>query len=233
MIIRNASVSALTREAGLIHEISSLLAPSYENHRPLLERELAKNTHGYLGYSEAGALVAFFLVGWGAPVSEMIYLGLSASRETEKGTGAALRLYLRFLEDARQDEQARNCRFELWMTTAHPMVWAIINRIFAEVTPAMDGSFSSTDSIRARQLRSYMGVDQNTDNPFRLGLIASDTRYSEREAMRCADANARLQTDIFEKYDIREARGDRLLTMARVPSTPRKGLPVRNSPSAL
>jgi hypothetical protein len=199
-----------------------LIAPSYVDARPLLDRELRVNSIGYLLRGEQGRLRAFFLAGYGFPPQVggevAVFLGLSACREDDKNRGLTIYLYRQFNRDAAAWESTYRQRLRLWATTGHPLIWAICRRVWDVEWPRVDGTYSPEAEQLAWELRRQLPDRyQRGEHPFICRQSATSTLYSDAEVLRCMDARRKLKQDIFGQFQIDERAGDRLLMLARVP----------------
>jgi hypothetical protein len=220
MITQSLTADMLT-DPRLVSEMFEILAPSYIDARPVLDRELRNNTTGYLLHDESSQLAAFFLVGYGVPGpvegNSVVYLGLSACREADKNHGQTIRLYRQFIQDALAWEAERRERLLLWGTTAHPLIWLICRRLWDVEWPQEDGSFTPVGEQLAWELRRQLsGQYRLGDHPFVCRKVATGTRYSNAEVERCESARRKLAHDIFTQFRIDESNGDRLLMLARL-----------------
>jgi hypothetical protein len=220
--ITKAPLVDLRSDPVLTAEIRTLLAPSYEDAGPVLARELENNTDAYLLRDASGRLQALFMVGWEKPGrvagQPVVYLGLSACREENKGRGLTIRLYRQFNRDGAAWEAAEGERLLLWATTAHPLIVAVSHRFFEVLAPKTDGSVPDEAAALAEDLRGRLPAEYRTDpHPLILRGVATCTRYSASESARLEAARAQLERDLFREWDVDERRGDRLLLLGRVP----------------
>jgi hypothetical protein len=220
-MITQRATADMVIDQELVAEMLDLLAPSYIDARPVLDRELRNNTTGYLLQDEASRLTAFFLVGFGVPGpiggDATVYMGLSACREADKNRGQTIRLYRRFIRDAHVWEAQHGKRLRLWATTAHPLVWSICRRFWDVEWPKEDGSYTAVGEELAWALRRQLSERYwDGDHPFICRKVATGTKYSESESERCELARRKLAMDIFGQFQIDERCGDRLLMLARL-----------------
>jgi hypothetical protein len=220
MIVQRPTAGILA-DAPLVAEMLGLIAPSYVDAGPLVDRELRVNTTGYLLYGDERRLKAFFLVGYGFPGrvgGELaVFLGLSACREEDKNRGLPLRLYRRFITDGLAWETDHGERLRLWATTAHPLIWSICRRFWDVEWPREDGTFSPDAAELAWELRRQLPERyQRGEHPFICRQSATTTLYSDQEVKRCEAARRKLAHDMFAKFQIDERNGDRLLMLARL-----------------
>ena len=224
---RKLDIQSLRDNEGLVAQLLSLLASSYVDPQPLLARELDRNTSVYLALDPRGQISAFFFVAWHHPAHLLpltpVYMGLSACREQDKGAGATIRLYRQFILDAIAWETASRKRLLLWATTAHPLIFLVIHRLFCNVSPSLTGTFSADAQQLAATIRDQVyGRSERSENPFVIKHLCPDTRYSEGESRRCESSRLKLNPDVFTTFDIQEARGDRLLVLGELATKSRK-----------
>lgn len=227
MIVQCPTIDILA-DSRLVAEMLELIAPSYVDAGPLVERELRINTTGYL-LRDAERLKAFFLVGYGFPGrvgGELaVFLGLSACREEDKNRGLPLRLYRQFIADGLAWEASHGERLRLWATTAHPLIWSICRRLWDVECPRQDGTFTPEAAALAWELRGQLPERyRRGEHPFICRQSATGTLYSEQEVGRCEAARGKLSHDIFGQFQIDERRGDRLLMLARLTAEPGRGV---------
>jgi hypothetical protein len=209
---------------GPLHdELVALITPTYVDAPAFMEEEYRKNDRIYLLRDAAGALAAFFLVGWqrmelDGVERQTVFLGLSAARET--GRGLARQLYAAFNADARAWQAQHGERILVWFTTATPIVCGVAWRIFSETEPRPDGTFSAKTAATARQVLRTRDLERKLDaaHPFVLRGAAT-TRYSASELTRIAAVDYEPAGALLSRLTIDERRGDRILFLAHVPPT--------------
>lgn len=223
MAIISRCVADVRDDSELVQEMLCLLGPSYEDPKPLLGRELGRNTQALMVRDERARLRAFFLVGWHVPPDDddlgpLVYLGLSAARIEDKSLGLPLSLYHAFLDEAKSWEVQHNQQLLLWGTTALPLVWRIVHRTFANVRPGLDGEFNSGDDrlMEAVLLRAGFKRPVGAES-FILRGVSADTRYTAMALAREEAPRRRASSAVFDRYRIDEAAGDRLAFLAGVP----------------
>jgi hypothetical protein len=221
MKTKKALIDDVRADPRLVSEIRDLLAPSYEDARAVLDRELDNNSDAYLLTNDAGRLDAFFMVGWGRPPQiagmSAVYLGLSACRQEHKGRGLTIRLYRQFIRDAATWEATHQERLLLWATTAYPLILAVFYRFFDVLAPRPDGVCTDEVSRLAWDLRSQLaGRYRAGPHPLVFRGVATATRYSDGEFARLEASRSQLDHDLFREWEIDERRGDRLLLLGHV-----------------
>src|SRR5437870_4360782 len=120
-------------------ELTELATPSYEDPRPVVDRELAHCDTLYLARDAGRRLVCFYLIAHemvevtGQRSIPTVYMGLSATRQDTKSSGKIAALYTRALEDAWRWQAEIGQRVVLWGTTATPSVYLAVH-LFLSVT---------------------------------------------------------------------------------------------------
>lgn len=206
-----------------INDLFQLTKPYYVDAKNVLERELHHNTSIYQLRDMQQRLLSFFMVGWekhkiGHEFKDVVYLGLSCANENSKENRFASRAYYYFTVDAYFYEQQRNSKLILYGTTATPVVLLTLSKIWDNVRPSLDGSYSPRDKILIEAIKKSTGLDTfSSDHPFVLKAVAKNTRYSTKEANRLLEFVNKNNIQTFENLSIREADGDRLLITCTVP----------------
>jgi hypothetical protein len=205
-------------------EITDLVTPSYVDARAVLAREFEHNDVAYLARDIGGRLVAFFLVAWEdipieGQLTPTVYLGLSATSQSTKGTGTVREAYSAFIADAVAWEQEQGRRLVLWGTTATPSAYNAVRLLFADLQPLPDGGFSPTQVAAVARFRECLGVGPPAadEHPFVLRGVAANTLYAPEESARITRISRDKQFRLFDLLGIDERRGDRLLLLCRVP----------------
>ena len=216
------STPADAQASGLVTEMASLLAPSYVDCTAVLARELDHCDRLYLARDVQGRLATFFLTAFEdvtveGTVVPTAYLGLSAARPDLKNSGVVRQLYEAFLIDAGKKEVATCRQLVLWFTTATPSAYKAGQVLFADVEPAVDGSYRTTSVALAAALRYRLHAATGA-HPFVLKGIADRTRYSADEVERIRLVNQRHGFHLLADLGVEESQGDRLLVIAKVPA---------------
>jgi hypothetical protein len=207
-------------------EIADLISPKYINTAALLEREIGHCNTLYLRRDAQGSLTCFFMVASetlslnSEGTLAILYLGLSATKDTDEHTGQVTALYARCLADAVRWEREHSQRLILWGTTATPTIYLGVRLILAEANPDLHGRYAKDSAVIAQALRSKLQIPaaNSTENPFVLKGIANDTQYAPPEAERLQKLARRKEFDLFESLGIDERKGDRLLFIGRTPT---------------
>lgn len=217
--IKNISDLTVSEERNLFH----ILSPFYLDPTDLLERELAKNDSIYLLKDEKEEIVAFFMVGWKKYQSleknmDLVYLGLSCVSIKFQDNGFASRLYYKFTCDAFNFEVQNKVKILLYGTTATPVVLKTLPKIWDNVYPELDGTYSNEAKYAVELVKKFSGLGEfSGEHPFVLKGVAKGTKYSMFEESRLKELELRNGIDTFKVLNIDEKLGDRLLIICSVP----------------
>lgn len=221
----------LIKETKLINELTSaeikniflLTKPYYLDSSSVVKRELKHNNVIYLLKNDSSVIVAFFMVVWEKMIllseeREVVYLGLSCASQDNQEDRFASKVYYNFTIDAYNHQQQNNTKLILYGTTATPVVLLTLPKIWDNVKPGLDGSYSQVDLELIECLKIASGLNKfSADHPFVLKRVAVNTRYSIRETQRLKEFEQRNDLTIFENLNINEADGDRLLITCNIP----------------
>lgn len=200
-----------------------LTKPYYLDPSNVFERELRHNTTIYLLKDHSGIILSFFMVAWEKHIiqcrqRDVVYLGLSCANQNNQEKRFASMVYYHFTRDAFAYEQENKERVILYGTTATPVVLSTLSKIWDDVRPDLEGAYSQNDREIIEDIKRSTGLDKfSSGHPFVLTGIASNTRYSAIEEARLKEFEIRNGIRIFEKLNINEAKGDRLLITCNVP----------------
>ena len=207
-----------------IERMFQLMKPYYIDPTSLLERDLKHNTNIYLLKDDIDNLLSFFMVGWEKhfiddKLSSVVFLGLSCANQKFQERKFASKVYYYFTKDAFDYEQLNNEKLILYGTTATPVVLLTLSKIWDNVKPLQDGSYTEYDKIIIDAIKKSTGLDKySSDHPFVLKRIAIKTKYSVNEEARLKEVEIKNNIKIFEKLNIDEANGDRLLITCNIPN---------------
>jgi hypothetical protein len=215
---------AFRRDPRLRAAIDSIMASSFIDEVGRLEWVLDRCDTLYLSLDGRGELSCFFLVAWETLSVDgqdrpALYTGLCAARQAQKGTGSIVKLFNYCMFEAQQREQCSWTKLVIWGMTATPSVLLPIRKVFANIQPADDGTYTEESARVALAIRRRLGASHAADaHPFVFPRLAAGVRYSEQERRRIAAVCRAKQFVLFERLGINEARGDRLLFVAEVPA---------------
>ncbi|WP_035716063.1 hypothetical protein [Christiangramia echinicola] len=215
-------ISSLTKKD--LNEIELLLKEYYEEPNHLLNEELRKNSRIDFYRKPGSGIEAFFMTGWGeiSIASEkrlLIYLGLSCVNNKFKEKKLASKLYYFFTREALKKQSNIAKPIILFGTTATPVILLTLPKIWDNVEPNLDGSYSKFGGEIIRQIRKeYNLYSAGTEHPFVLKNIAVKIRYSRIERERFKEVCERFNLKTFESLDIDETKGDRMLILCNLPS---------------
>src|SRR5262249_19523830 len=155
--------------------------------------------------------------------------GLTAARPDQKGTGTSIRLYRHAVSEAQEREQVQQRKLIVWGTLASPIAYRIARKVFANLQPSLDGTYSEDAERVARAVQRKLRVAQTPGaHPFVFPRLVAGVRFTEAERRRLADVCRAKSFSLFDRLGIDEVRGDRLLFVAAVPDPPTR--PARPMP---
>ena len=202
----------------LLQSIAQLLKPSYVSTDAILQREEEHCKKTYYIKNKDYKLIGFFMVNWeDLNDKPSVYLGLSAVDKDYKSSGLISLVYLKFIEDALRFEREQSKQLILYGTTVVPNVFKTIHMLFRNVSPRKDGSYSERASKLAAAYRRQSELSESK-NPFVFKGVAADTQYSDMEKQRLKAMVEKHNFRLFEKLNILEEQGDRLLMIMYLPA---------------
>ena len=213
-------VEHFKQDIGLIDEIFDITASSYLSTTDLLGREIQHNQDIYLARDEDGKLLAYFMVNFEETAGHnACYLGLSACRQSHKGNGLVKSLYQKLVDDCKEKEAVSGQKILLWWTTATPVVYYWFNKHIAGVQPNLNGDYTpeGADLIRKIIAEAYPNAFTDSEHPFILRGAAVNTHYAPAEVARLSEIARTLNLQVFEKFHVVEAAGDRFLMFGYTP----------------
>lgn len=190
----------------------SVVSPHYESLGGLFERDWAFCDTAYVAYAPEGTVSGFFLTrdhhieGIGAAC----FFGLSAGLLSARGRSSTVKLYERALEDANNKTE----RPLIWGTTISPIVYRAVSAYLSDFAPSEP--INDVQRERARLVvrdRAPWGWPLNEDNPFALRGLSPNVRYSP--AVVSSINMMRRRAGIFDRWNLVEEAGDRLLFLGR------------------
>ena len=205
--------------AGIFH----LTKPFYIDSSNVVARELKHNDTIYLLKDNSSTIVSFFMVNWEKHTiqqrdKDVVYLGLSCAAQNHQEKHLASKVYYHFTKDAFSYEEETGEKLMLYGTTATPVVLLTLSKIWDDVKPETDGSYSHSDKVLIEDIKRSSGLDKfSSDHPFVLKGIATDTKYAVAEETRLKEFQIKHSIKIFKTLKINEANGDRLLITCKVP----------------
>jgi hypothetical protein len=177
----------------------------------------------YLSLDARREMTCFVLVAWETLFVDgqhrpALYMGLCAARQAQKGTGSFVKLVNYCMFEAQHREQRSGTKLVIWGMTATPSILLAARKVFANVQPADDGTYTEESGRVALAVRRRLGASDAGAHPFVFPRLAAGVRYSEQERQRVAAVCRAKQFVLFDRLGIDEARGDRLLFVAEVPA---------------
>jgi hypothetical protein len=116
-------------------------------------------------------------------------------------------------------ERRHREKLTVWGTTATPIVLAAVRKLFADTQPLDDGTFSDESARVARAVGRRLGRDPIAgSHPFVFRELAAGVHHSEQERRRIAAVREAKRFTLLDRLGVDEARGDRLLFVARIPT---------------
>ena len=219
-VLRDSSFRA---DPKLRAEIAAVVASSFIDDASRLDWVIDHSDTLYLSRDESGELISLFLTALGSlevggRTVPALYTGLCATREDRKNSGRVVKLINYCMYEAREWQRREGRKLVVWGTTATPSVYLIIRKVFAEVQPRPDGSYSEGAAEIARGIRSRLGISLPAGaHPFVFPKLVAGVRYTISEARRISAVRAAKHFSLYEALGIEEAAGDRLLFVAGVP----------------
>jgi hypothetical protein len=215
MLIESLEINDRTLEPSLVRVIED----TYVDFRPLLDREFKKCNRIYvLRADESSPVVGFFMVAFPTTCdgSSLVYLGLSAIQSDLRGSGLIQNLYKKFDEEICEFENRNGSPVLMWATTATPSALKFIHKLWAQAEPLLDGTYSRIGGALAEEIREqHFPKSPKSDHPFVIKQAVPDTLYSSDERSRIITTSFQKRDLFFEKLDIDERQGDRLLVICR------------------
>lgn len=203
----------------IVAAIEEIISDSYATGGYHLRSDILKCETIYTTGNEEDGMIGFFMVHYHQQEGQSFcYMGLSACKNHYKSHGLIKQLYLRFLSDCQEHEINLDQPIICYATTASPLVFKTVEKMFRQVDPKPEGSYSSEAGQMASQLVKsyYTRATPRPDNPFILYNAVAETRYSQAETERQAAIAKELNLPIFDTYGIKETNGDRILMICRV-----------------
>jgi hypothetical protein len=208
-------------------QIFKLLAQHYVDPTDLLDREYVKNNQLYLAWIQ-DQLAGVFMVGYHEafpipPYTTDIFLGISGTDYRFKGKKIGKLLYLSHLLDAAHFEQAENKRVLHWWTTASPLVYRAIHKLYARLVPDRHGDLPAVALpyiTHIKETYHYHGLPGNHPD-YVLRQIAVNTHYRPEQEAYLADIYNEHDLPVLTKHAINEPAGDRILVLCETPHADR------------
>lgn len=206
--------------------LNTVISESYMKTEDLIERELRHCKDIYLGIKNE-EVICFFMVSWDNHIHKgkdntLVYMGLSGCKENFKSLGHIKYCYDAFINDAIKWEVENSKKLTLWATTATPFAYLAAHKLFTNLNPDINGSFTNKSEDIAYIIRKkyYKKHDKKKcENPFILKHVASDTIYSLRESERINNIVSKKRFSLFEKFGVDETIGDRLIMIMETPGS--------------
>jgi hypothetical protein len=205
----------------LIAEIHEIIAPSYKEAGSHITKDIERCPILYTINSSEGKIIALFMIGYhNIDNMKTCYMGLSACREEYKNQGLAKLLYLEALRDCNLKEAEINQRIICYWTTATPIAYHVVQKIFQDAQPDHIGNCTpeAQKIISAIARANYPDVTVDATCPYLLRHAAHNINYSEEEKERIKKAARDLNLEVFDRYKLDETQGDRFLMIGYAPT---------------
>lgn len=217
-IFEKKNISELTQREK--DEILCIVNPYYSNPQTIVLQELKNNNIIYLSKSLDNCLTSFFMVRFEKDLNS-VYLGLSCASKENNTPNSASKLYAIFTLDCYKYQSETNVKLILYGTTATPIVFTTLPKIWDDVKPGIHGEYTAQDKAVIEEIKTNWGyAPYSTSHPFVLKGIAK-ARYSEQEKQRLRAFEEKNNLNTFKLLNINEEEGDRLLITCRVPTEER------------
>lgn len=211
-------------DSQLVSALRGIIEETYIDPLPILMRSLSSCDQLYLVFREK-QIASFLTVSRPQSLTvgdqdfRSIYLGLGATEEKFRKTGALRYLFQQLILNFQAWEKKNQKPILLWFTTANPLALPLMHSVFPELEPKGDGRFSQAGEALAHSVCSQAGWTklQSPEHPFVLRGLVQDARYSKKERESIARASKRLEPSLLAKLEIKERNGDRLLLITRIP----------------
>lgn len=223
-VIKNEFQKAPSLKDQLLDVVNS----SYTGDKNTLDKSLSEAQWLYLleSSSQPPQIDGFFFVHGIKELSAgdktwlSMYLGLSVLRKDLQGTRAMEPLYDKFIEDASALENEQNGRLLLWLTTANPAVYRIVEKKLLDVRPSRKCFLSPDDRNIFMALRERLGIPNLDDAerlPFLLKGFYKGQEYSDEMYERITEMSRDEKLSYLRDLGINARDGDRLLVICHLP----------------
>ena len=102
-----------------------------------------------------------------------------------------------------------------WGRTANPQILFVLDSVFADFNPGLDGEYDPDQLPIARAIQELYHYSGPNDHPFILRRIAKH-RYAARYRVGTESFLKRHRVPLFERHDVRESEGDRVIYCFRL-----------------
>jgi hypothetical protein len=217
---------AFRHDERLKTSIADIVAASFVDDVGRLEFEFERRDTLYLLQDERDEVLSFFMVSWDTldidgRQEPTLNAGLTAARPDQKGNGKSIRLYRHVVSEAQERERLQRRKLIVWGTLASPIAFFIARKVFANLEPSLDGTYSNDSEQVARAVRRKLGLAQTAGaHPFVFLRLVAGVRFTDAERRRLAGVCRARSFYLFDRLGIDEAQGDRLLFVAAVPAAP-------------
>lgn len=219
-LLKDALACATTRFA-----IEAITRESYANPDTILNQAYKRNDTVYLGFVD-DVLVGFFMTGWevcqnGSKEDSLVYVGLTAIRETFKSKGVGRQLFDAFLKDGLVWQSQRTSVLFFWFTTASPSFAHCWWSMPVEISPQRNGELDPSLQELGRKIRDSFQLDIYASGSFDFVLRGcTKVRYALDEMLRVRQMIREEPRSLFSVHRVDETNGDRLMFVGKMLSSP-------------
>jgi hypothetical protein len=206
------------QDVALVDAMKRIIAPSYERHPAVFDHDLTVCERLYTLW-DGPNLTSFFMVSFTQlePDVPAIYLGLSATAEGRKNSGIVRRLFRQLTSDGQVFEANAGREVVMFGTLATPSSFHGVHTTWRDAQPSLDGHFAPAEAQLAHRIAAWLGAAPPSRHPFVLHGYATGTRYSAAERERIESLIKRYDFRLFERLNLDERSGDRLIITCRLP----------------
>ncbi|PTS99666.1 hypothetical protein DBR11_11810 [Pedobacter sp. HMWF019] len=207
-----------------IENIFVLVQAHYVDATYVVTMSLKHNNIIYLLKDGCNNILSFFMVAWEkhkiqSVERDVVYLGFNCTSQNHQGENFSLRLNYNIAVDGYNYQQKNNNKLIVYCRTATPIILLLLPKIWDNVKPDLDGNYNKNDENIIESLKKSSGLDKfSTDHPYVLKGVTANTQYSVREKARQNECELKNDIKTFEKLNIDESNGDRLLITCEIPS---------------
>ncbi|HVR97589.1 MAG TPA: hypothetical protein VMW27_13305 [Thermoanaerobaculia bacterium] len=198
----------------LLPRMVAALGAAYEAPEPTALGILERNDHCYFAEHNDGRTAGVVCCSWSeltvdGEVRKAVRLGMLRADSL-----ASWALCRRLVEDACV-WQRQVGKVIVWGRTASPKILVLLAAFFADLNPRLDGGYDEGRVPVARAIRQLHPEAGPEDHPFILRGVAGH-RYSPSYQTLPSSFVERHKVEIFDRYRIDEAAGDRIVYCSRL-----------------
>lgn len=207
-----------------ITNIFVLAQAYYVEPTSVVDSELKRNNMIYLLKDSCNNILCFFMVAWHkfkihSEERDIVYMGLTCTSQNHQEKKFSSRLLYNFTVDAYNYQQKNNQKLLLYAKVASPIILLMLPKIYDNIQPDLDGNYNKKDKEVIESIKKAGGLDEFSSNhPYVLKGATANTKYSTNEKVRQKEFVFNSDINTFEKLNIDESNGDRLLIICEIPS---------------